>query len=182
MTSRSLILVVALATTGCLEVDPPNVPPTASIEVLLGGAALAPLAMTPTGVTAPAYMIMGAGQTVTLQGTGNDPDGRIASYEWWRTDVSRAMRNGSMGASGTGAAGAAGMAAGGAGGMGAAGTGAAGAGGMAAIPPPPFTGDPPSMASVSVELPVVGNYRYSLWVTDDGGLASVPATVTLIVR
>jgi hypothetical protein len=153
---------------------------------MLGGMALTPLSPTPMGVTAPAYMIMGAGQTVTLQGSGMDPDGTIMSYEWWRTDVSKAMRNPSMPmmmpAGGTGAAGAAGMAAAGAGGMGAAGTGAAGAGGMPPIPPPPFTADPPAMATVNVELPVVGNYRYSLWVTDDGGLASTPANVTLVVR
>lgn len=178
--SLTLALAFALAATGCLEIEQPNRPPAASIEVMLNGMAVAP---TPVmGVPAPAYMIMGAGATVTLQGAGLDPDGMIASYEWWRTDVSKAMRSPAMPMMPAGGTGAAGMPAGGAGGMGAAGMGAAGAGGMAPIPPPPFTGDPPSMATVSVELPVVGNYRYSLWVTDDGGLASVPATVTLVVR
>jgi len=160
-THIGLFLVVAAALGGCLEIDPPNKPPIASIQVMLGGAALAPSAV--MGVAAPAYMIMGAGQSVTLQGSGTDPDGRITSYEWWRTDVTRAMRNGTD----TGAAG-----------MGAAGAG----GGMAPLPPPPFTGDPPAMQTVTVDLPVPGNYRYSLWVTDDGDLASAPATVTLVVR
>ena len=40
MTHRSLILVVALTAAGCLEIDPPNKPPTASIEVELGGDAV----------------------------------------------------------------------------------------------------------------------------------------------
>jgi hypothetical protein len=175
----SLLLVAVLTSVSCIEIDPPNMPPTARVTVMLGGMALAPTAI--MGVTAPAYMIMGAGQSVTLQGAGTDPDGMITSYQWWRTDVSRTMRNPPMmapPAGGTGAAGTGGM---GAAGMGAGGTGM-GAGGMAAPPPPPFTGDPPRMPTVEVMLPVVGNYRYSLWVTDDGDLASAPATVTLVVR
>jgi hypothetical protein len=186
MTTRTkAIALVLLSLAGsmsasCLDIDPPNMPPTARVTVMLGGAALAPTAI--TGVAAPAYMIMGAGQTVTLQGAGTDPDGTIVGYQWWRTDVSRTMRNPPMMAPPAGGmgAGTGGM---GAGGMGAAGMGMAPApGGMAAPPPPPFTGDPPKMATVQVMLPVVGNYRYSLWVTDDGDLASAPATVTLVVR
>jgi hypothetical protein len=108
MTHRSLILVVAVAAAGCMEIDPPNEPPTASIEVELGGTVLAPMPV--MGVPAPAYMITGAGQTVTLRGTGMDPEGKIAGYEWWRTDVSRAMRampgtTAGMGAAGAGGAG-----------------------------------------------------------------------------
>jgi hypothetical protein len=181
MTRLSLLLVV-LAAGGCMDIEQPNKPPTASITVQLGGETLSP---TPVmGVTAPAYMIMGAGQSVTLRGAGVDMDGEIASYEWWRTDVSRSMRSPApaMGAAGMAAAGMGGMGAGGMGGMGGGAAPAGGAGGAPAIPPPPFTGDPPKMATVTVELPVVGNYRYSLWVTDDGGLASIPATVTLVVR
>jgi hypothetical protein len=183
---RGLIPVVAVAAAGCLEVEQPNKPPTASVTVMAGGMAVPMLPAAPMGTTGPAYMLMGAPQTVTLQGAGMDPDGTIASYQWWRTDVSKAMRNPPMmmmmPAGGTGAAG---MAAAGTGGMGAAGmpAGGMGAGGMPAPPPPPFTGDPPEKtASIQVTLPVVGNYRYSLWVIDDGGLASAPASVTLVVR
>src|SRR5688572_26756373 len=125
-------------------------------------------------------MIAGAGQTVTLNGAAVDPDGLIVSYQLWRTVVTRSLSGPAMvaaagaGGAGAGGAGAGGAGAGGAGAggmMGAAGMAAAGAGGMAAPPPPPFTGDPPAMPSINVVLPVVGNYRYSLWVTDDGGFA-----------
>jgi hypothetical protein len=156
-TRLGLLLLLATAAGGCMEIEQPNQPPTAAVQVLVDGTALAPEMV--MGVTPPAYVIMGAPATVTLQGTATDPDGEVTEYEWWRTDVSRAMRNGTD-----------------------TGMGAAGAGGMAPPPPPPFTGDPPGTATVTVELPVVGNYRYSLWATDDGGLASTPATVTLVVR
>jgi hypothetical protein len=164
---------------------------------------------TPMGFPNPvAQVFSGAPATVVLSAMASrDPDGEIEKYTWLRTDLPRGARfpatvpmagmaapaAGMTGGAGMGAAGmgAAGM---GAAGMGAAGMGAAGMGaaGMMGPPPPPAPGAPAGLATVgdpdssssmvTIELPSVGSYRFTVWTTDDKDYVSVPASITIDVR
>jgi hypothetical protein len=91
--------------------------------------------------------------SVVLDGTkSSDPDGQVTSFKWLRTDIPAASRWADGG-----------------------------------VPPPDSglpvfhsTDDPPAGTSAQLSLDK-GKYRYSLWVMDNGGLISAPATVTLQV-
>lgn len=93
----------------------------------------------------------GSPVAVTLDGSkSSDSDGQVMAFKWVRTDVAAASRWADGGV------------------------------------PPPDSGlpvfhpsdDPPAMPQPQVMLGA-GKYRYSLWVTDDHGAISAPATVTL---
>jgi len=95
----------------------------------------------------------GAPVSLVLDGSkSNDPDGQITSFKWQRTDIPAASRWADGG-----------------------------------VPPPDSglpmfspTEDPPSGNSASLNLDK-GKARYSLWVMDNSGAISAPATVTLNV-
>ena len=96
---------------------------------------------------------MGAPVSLVLDGAKSfDPDGQVTSFKWLRTDVPAASRWADGGV------------------------------------PPPDSGlptfspseDPPAGNSASLNLDK-GKARYSLWVMDNSGAISAPATVTLNV-
>jgi len=95
----------------------------------------------------------GAPVSLVLDGSkSSDPDGQVTSFKWQRTDIPAASRWADGGV------------------------------------PPPDSGlpifspaeDPPSGNSASLTLDK-GKARYSLWVMDNSGTISAPATVTLNV-
>jgi hypothetical protein len=182
---------VMLAAGACYDVNPINQPPTAAITVTANGA--------PVVANSP-IPFMDQPVTITLDGTqSKDMDGHIVSYVWRRTDVSAAARFGltSAGSGGMTASGAGGMMAAGSGGMTGSGGmgvgdedgGVEGTGGMMAMMPmtpampmapaaAPFApgDDPQPVASPQVTLPAKGKYRFSLWVKDNAGAISAPAS------
>lgn len=190
---RILALVVMLTAGACYDVKAANQPPTAVISVSANGA--------PVVANSP-IPFMDQPVTITLDGSkSTDADGNVVSYTWRRTDVTAASRFGltPAGTGGMTASGSGGMTASGSGGMPASGTGGAGSdedggvtgtGGMmammpmmpmtpampAAAPAPAFMGDPPATQMAQVELKQKGKYRYSLWVKDNDGAISAPAS------
>jgi hypothetical protein len=99
----------------------------------------------------------GAAIKITLDGKdSSDADGNVVEYLWMRTDVPASARSADSGIAPDED------------------------GGVKSIVPP-FTGDPEPKVAVEVTLKVAGKYRYSLWVTDDDGAVSAPASVTLNV-
>lgn len=146
---------VAVAVAGCVAMKADNKPPIAQVDI---SGTTAPMGVSTaksgdkTIITA-TIPFMGAPVPVTLDGTkSTDPDGAITTYKWLRTDFPAASRFA----------------------------------GDAGPPPdsglPMFTGDPPSgptASTIMVTLSAPGKYRYSLWVQDDYGAYSAPATVVV---
>jgi hypothetical protein len=197
---RYLALAACVAClSACTSVKTPNKTPTAVITVLLDGQ--------PLNLATP-IPFMDQPVTITLDGShSTDADGHIVQYMWRRTDVSAAARWNIPQPAGTGGAPAGtGGAPAGTGGA-PAGTGGAPAGGGdedggivgtggAAAPPmmpapapapmmpavpkgPAFTEDPAAGVSSQATLTEKGKYKFSLWVKDDSGTLSKPATVTV---
>jgi hypothetical protein len=147
-----LTVLTGLALSGCLRVKIDNKPPMA--EIWLNGAAVAKSGSPAATVTIP---YAGAPVSLVLDGSldgskSYDPDGVVTSFKWQRTDVPAASRWADGG-----------------------------------VPPPDSglpmfspTEDPPSGNSASLNLDK-GKARYSLWVMDNTGTISAPATVTLNV-
>lgn len=99
----------------------------------------------------------GGSVKITLDGKGSsDPDGEVEEYQWMRTDVPASARRADSGVAPDDDSG-------------------------VKSTVPRYTGDPEGKATVEVTLTQVGKYRYSLWVTDDDGKVSAPASVTLTV-
>ncbi|HET6337424.1 MAG TPA: hypothetical protein VFG30_29570 [Polyangiales bacterium] len=96
--------------------------------------------------------------TITLDArTSSDPDGQISEYRWLRSDVPGPVRYPELALPGEEDAGDL-----------PAGTG-------------PNAGDLEPAPNIEVTLPAAGRYRYSLYVRDNEGDVSRPASVTLIV-
>jgi len=94
---------------------------------------------------------------ITLDGQGSsDADGEVVEYAWARTDVPASARASDSGI-------------------------AEDEDGGINTSVPPFTGDPAPKAVTEVTLKAAGKYRFSLWVTDNDGAVSTPASVTLTV-
>jgi hypothetical protein len=155
MRAIHLAPIAALATqlVACLPVDEHNKPPTAVAVAKVDGMAVG---------TAP--IPFNGPFSLTLDGSASkDADGgKIVEYKWLRTDVTAAQRNALRPGNGD---------------MGMAGMG----GGAAAPSGPAFTGDPPATASPTVMITEKGKYRFSLWVKDDKGAYSAPASVSFEV-
>ena len=99
----------------------------------------------------------GGSVKITLDGKGSsDPDGEVVEYEWIRTDVPAAARRADSGVAPDDDSG-------------------------VKSTVPRYTGNPEPKATTDVTLTQVGKYRYSLWVTDNDGEVSAPASVTVTV-
>jgi hypothetical protein len=164
---------LAVLASSCTALPYSDKPPIAVITVLLNGDTVDP--------KSPMIVFTGEPVTITLDGSkSTDPDGSVKDYRWMRTDVSGSARRAAEGGSPApaGGAGAGGVSAGtGAG----AGMGAGGAAGAMLPPPPAFVSDPEPGVKSDVVLSEGGKYRFTLWVTDDRGVVSKPASITLLV-
>jgi hypothetical protein len=132
-----LCAVLVVAGLACKDTETANAPPKAVVEVLLDGE-----------VVNTAMPIPYDGDPVELVLSGSkseDTDGTIAKYEWLRTDVPAAVRNGTAD------------------------------GGV------PFDGDPDARERATVVLDQ-GSYRFTLFVTDDGGAIGTPASVAFSIE
>ena len=148
-------LVLALA--GCLSVTNGNQLPQAEIDVPGVATAKGVPVVAKTGdpsIVTGMITFNGMPVAVTLDGSkSHDPDGTIQAFTWRRTDFPAASRFADGG-----------------------------------MPPPDsglpvFTGDPPASPttqSISVMLSA-GKYRYTLWVQDNTGVWSAPASVAFTV-